>query len=296
MTGTPHPSASQTPSPQGEGIRERENALIQAEADNYNERPGALNVDRVDANGNKLRGDGIECEKCLNKGHMYVVLTDEKGEAHRYFKTCECMKRRLAVRRIQESGMEKAVQRYTFQTFVAAEDWQAQMRDTALLYLREGVKDGAWLYVGGQSGCGKTHICTAAAGVMLRKLAVRYMAWPHEAQRIKAVANEAEAYAELVTPLQEAEALYIDDFMKPMRDKSGMDGGTTAADIRLAFDILNARYLNDRPTIISSEWFSHELATLDEAICGRIVESAGEYLVDVGRDAKRNWRMKGNVI
>lgn len=275
---------------------QRENAKVQEEADRYNEKPGTLNVDHTDAGGNLVRGDGIDCEVCLNKGSVYVVLVDEDGVARRYFKQCECMKRRLAVRRIQASGMERALQRYTFKAFETTEEWQERMKDKALSYLSEGVKDGAWLYIGGQSGCGKTHICTAAAGVMLRKLAVKYMAWPHEAQKIKASANDDEKYGELVRPLQEAEALYIDDFLKPLKGKDGSDGNATAADLKLAFDILNMRYINQKPTIISSEWFMSELGALDEAIAGRISEMCGPWKLDIGRDKARNYRLSGNTI
>ena len=275
---------------------QRENAKVQEEADRYNEKPGTLNVDHTDAGGNLVRGDGIDCEVCLNKGSVYVVLVDEDGVARRYFKQCECMKRRLAVRRIQASGMERALQRYTFKAFETTEEWQERMKDKALSYLNEGVKDGAWLYIGGQSGCGKTHICTAAAGVMLRKLAVKYMAWPHEAQVIKAVANDVEQYGALVKPLQETEALYIDDFLKPLKGNDGSDGNATAADLKLAFDILNLRYINRKPTIISSEWFMSELGALDEAIAGRISEMCGPWKLDIGRDKARNYRLKGNTI
>lgn len=275
---------------------QRENTRVQEEADRYNEKPGALNVDHTDANGNLVRGDGIDCEVCLNKGSVYVVLVDEDGVARRYFKQCECMKRRLAARRIQQSGMERALQRYTFQTFETTEDWQERMKATAVSYLNDGVKDGAWLYIGGQSGCGKTHLCTAVCGVMLRKLAVRYMAWPHEAQKIKASANDAEQYGAMVKPLQDAESLYVDDFLKPLKGRDGSDGNATAADLRLAFDILNLRYLNQKPTIISSEWFSHEIGALDEAIAGRISEMCGPWKIDIARDAKRNMRMRENVI
>lgn len=277
-------------------ILERENARVWAEAEKYNGKPGALNVNHIDARGNLVRGDGIDCEVCLNKGSTYVVVTDGDGVARRYYKQCECMKRRLAVRRIQESGMERALQRYTLQTFDTTEDWQERMKATAVSYLNEGVKDGAWLYVGGQSGCGKTHICTAVCGVMLRKLAVRYMAWPHEAQKIKASANDDEQYGALVRPLQDAESLYVDDFLKPLKGRDGSDGNATAADLRLAFDILNLRYINRKPTIISSEWFSHELGALDEAIAGRISEMCGVWKIDIARDAKRNLRMRENVI
>ena len=276
--------------------QERNNARIQAEVDSHNAREGSLNIDHLDADGKLVRGDGIDCEICMNKGHVYVVMIDEHGDAQRFYKSCECMKRRMAARRIRESGMEQAIQRYTFQAFETGEEWQARMKMTAVNYLQEGVKNGAWMYIGGQSGSGKTMICTAAAGGMLRKMAVRYMAWPHEAQGIKAVANDAEKYRTLVEPIQEADALYIDDFLKPVLGRDGSDGNATAADMKLAFDILNIRYLNRKPTIISSEWFSSELNALDEAVAGRISEMCGPWKLDIGRDAKRNMRMRDSTI
>lgn len=277
-------------------LLERENAKVQADAERYNEREGALNVDHTDAQGNLVRGDGIDCPICLNKGSTYEVMFDEDGRARIFFRTCACMKRRLAVRRIRESGMERALEKCRLELFDDREDWQRQMKDAALGYLKNGVREGAWLYVGGQSGCGKTMICTATVGVILRKRAVRYMTWPHEAQRIKAVANDAEQYEALVKPLKEADVLYIDDFWKPTFGRDGREDAASGADVRLAFDILNYRYTSKLPTIISSEWFSSELAKIDEAVAGRVIESAGAYRVDVGRDRARNYRLKGNVI
>lgn len=275
---------------------ELENAKVQADADRYNERPGALNVDHTDANGNLVRGDGIDCEACLNKGSVYVVLTGEDGVARMYFKQCSCMKRRLAVRRIRESGMERALETCKLERFAVENEWQQRMKDAALAYLNDGVREGAWLYIGGQSGSGKTMICTATVGVILRKRAVRYMTWPHEAQKIKAVANDAEQYEALVKPLKEADVLYIDDFWKPTFGRDGREDVASGADVRLAFDVLNYRYVNRLPTIISSEWFSSELAKIDEAVAGRVIESAGVYRVDIGRDKARNMRMKEHVI
>ena len=276
--------------------RERDNARMVEEVERYNETPGNLNVDHIDAHGNAVRGDGIDCEACLNKGHSYLVMIDDNGNAQRFYKTCVCMKRRMAVKRLQESGMERAVRRYTFEAFKSETEWQRKMKETALDYLREGVKDGAWLYIGGQSGCGKTHLCTAVCGVMLRKLSVRYMVWPHEAQRIKALVTDAEKYEEAVEPLRVAEVLFLDDFWKPTLGRDGEETGVTAADIRLAFDVLNYRYINALPTIISSEWFSSELGTIDSAIAGRISEMCGTWKIDIARDAKRNLRMRENVV
>ena len=276
--------------------RKREMERAQEEIDRENATIGALDVDHMDAHGNLVRGDGVECVKCKNRGYSYVLLVDAMGNATRYIKPCECLTQRATVRRLRESGLERSVKRCTFETFMDDEGWQSRMKDAAIDYVVGGAEEGAWLYIGGQSGCGKTHLGTAVAGELLKKWDLRYMLWPHEAQRIKAVANEAEAYEELVTPLQEVKVLFIDDFLKPTRNRDGGEAVATAADVRLAFDILNYRYVNALPTIITSEWFSGELAQIDEAIAGRIAEMCGGYKLDVARDAKRNYRLKGNVI
>jgi DNA replication protein DnaC len=62
--------------------------------------------------------------------------------------------------------------------------------------------------------------------------------------------------------------------------------------MRLAFDLLNFRYLNRMPTIISSEWHIGELAEMDEAVASRIYEQCGEFMVNVRRDKSRNWRYR----
>lgn len=276
--------------------RKREMERAQAEIDRDNAVLGKLDVDHVDFYGNEVRGDGIQCKECRNRGYSYVLLVDAGGVATRYIKPCKCLTWRAAARRLRESGLERAVARCTFESFADDEGWQSRMKDVAMDYVLEGFKEGAWLYIGGQSGCGKTHIATAVAGRLLKDWDLRYMMWPHDAQRIKAVANEAEAYEEMVEPLQTVKVLFIDDFLKPTRNRDGGEAMATSADMKLAFDILNYRYVNALPTIITSEWFSGELSQIDEAVAGRIAEMCGSYKLDVGRDAKRNYRLKGNVI
>jgi DNA replication protein DnaC len=91
---------------------------------------------------------------------------------------------------------------------------------------------------------------------------------------------------------QGAQLLLLDDFLKPGRDRKGNEEGASAADMRLAFDLLNARYLNRLPTIISSEWHIGELAEMDEATASRIYERCGEFMVNIKRAAGRNWRFR----
>ena len=49
--------------------------------------------------------------------------------------------------------------------------------------------------------------------------------------------------------------LYIDDLFKPTYDDFGKPRSPTAADIKLAFEIINYRYVNQKTTIISHHFY-----------------------------------------
>jgi ATP-binding cassette subfamily B protein len=80
-----------------------------------------------------------------------------------------------------------------------------------------------------------------------------------------------ESYEAELKRYKTVSVLHIDDFLK---------GSVSEADLRLAFDLLNARY--NRPSlrsVISSERSLSEILALDEAIGGRICERAAGFLV-----------------
>jgi DNA replication protein DnaC len=116
-----------------------------------------------------------------------------------------------------------------------------------------------------------------------------YMRWRDDSTRIKASVGDYKEYARLVEPLKEVDVLYIDDFFKTN------SGEPTIADVNLAFEILNARYVKNLITIISSEYFSCELMDIDEAVGSRIYEMTKGNRLDVSRDRKRNYRLKGII-
>lgn len=216
----------------------------------------------------------------------------ENGKA----RMCSCLTKRNALRRLEESGLVKGVERCRFDNFEVKEQWQQRMLSSAMKYVEEGAKDGKWLYLGGQSGSGKTHIATAVIGKLVEIDDVWYMPWTIDVQALKCVVNDDEKYAERIMPLQKVWALYIDDLFKPVRGREWVQQMATAADVRIAFDILNYRYINDLPTIISSEWHIRELDAIDEAVSGRIYEKCGGYRLNIGRDPKRNYRYKDDEI
>ena len=254
-------------------------------ADDYNASVGSLNQE-----------DGYDCPICKNKGHVaYVGEKDAFGHPAEYFKPCKCCKVRNAIRRLNKSGLKNAVKELTFERFEVRQPWQQTIKDAALRFCQEG--GSGWWFIGGQSGAGKSHICTAIAVHHIRQgKEVRYMVWREEAPRIKALVNEAEEYEKLMRELKTVDVLYIDDLFKDSRGADGLYRPPTSADIRLAFEIINYRYLNPAlVTIISCEMQLTELDDIDEGVAGRIAMKSkpGGYCFSLKPDKAKNWRMQG---
>ena len=232
---------------------------LQMQVDGYNSRPGELGL--------------LDCHKCLNRGDYAVA------EGGRFvIKECSCMTKRRAMKRMKRSGLEDVITRYTFNSFQTEEDWQEQAK---VLCQRYSENPEGWLVISGNPGTGKTHLCTAVCGNLIKAgTDVRYFLWRSQAPGLKALANSPD-YEAAVRPWKEVKALYIDDFLK---------GTVTDADINLAFDILNARYnRKDLITIISSEMTIEQILSRDEALGSRIYERIGVYIKTTG---KKNWRLK----
>ena len=247
---------------------------------------------------NQTRGDldasEYDCPVCLNRGHVCHVEM-RYGYPYACYPECECMEVRRSIWRIKRSGLAGSVEHCTFKAFKTLTDWQQRMKDIAERYCAEGAENGAWLFYGGAVGCGKTHICTAVAGALMRgkHMGLAYMTWPSESTRIKAIINDDEEYAEAVWRLKNVRVLYIDDFFKPVKDELGRPKPPTAADVRLAYEVFNHRYINRLPTIISSERYLSEIEDIDLAISSRITERSRGYSMTIGRDREKNYRLKG---
>ena len=121
------------------------------------------------------------------------------------------------------------------------------------------------------------------------------MLWRDDVTKIKSRITDAKTYEELVTGYKEAEVLYIDDLFKNGKDKAGNVEPPTAADIQVAFEILNYRYNNkELVTIISSERNMYQLIDIDEAMASRISEMSFDkgYGFNIKPDRKKNHRLK----
>lgn len=222
---------------------------------------------------------GFDCPECLNRG--YVWCRRESGE--RYQQECACMVKRRNARYLRESGLQDMLQRCTFERWQAREPWQRALLELAKRYAEH---PNGWLYLAGQPGTGKTHLCTAVCGALMeRGMPCRYLLWRDFAAQAKACVNDAEAYGALMRPLKAVRVLYVDDLLK-----TGRGAEPTAADLNLAFELLNARYNDARKlTILSSELTINRVLDLDEGVGSRIFQrSKGNYADLTG---KRNYRL-----
>ena len=123
--------------------------------------PGTLEQMKADTanatEGNLNQQDGYHCPICRNKGYIMQAV-EVNGSWRVVGSDCKCQKMRRTIRRLERSGLKNIIRDYTFDKFEAQEDWQKTIKDTAATYAKS--REG-WFFIGGQSGCGKTHICTA---------------------------------------------------------------------------------------------------------------------------------------
>lgn len=190
---------------------------------------------------------------------------------------CDCVERARNRKRLRDSGLERLAARCTFDSFRTREKWQEGVKKMAQGYLKDARRMS--FFISGQTGCGKTHLCTAICNeLMARGGELRYFQWVRDGTRLKEMLFEDADYEKEIQRLIGSRYLYIDDLFKQE---------PTAADIRLAYEILNGRCIAGRPTILSSERNLEYMKSVRdgeaEAIAGRIFESCGrgKYCIDL---------------
>ena len=245
--------------------------------------------------GDRDKEDGYDCPICKNKGTIAKLVDNGNGTYSHCFADCKCVETRNSIMRMKRSGLKDIIKDYTFDKFIDSEPWQKSIKQAAMEYAKN---PEGWFFLGGQSGAGKTHLCTAICReFLLSGKRVLYMLWRDEIGKIKEaaqgakIAEDSENLRQILDKFKTAEVLYIDDLFKTGRAQDNSNPKPTAADINYAFEIINYRYNNPSLlTIISSELSEDELIDIDEALGGRIYERA--KAITIGKDRRRNYRIR----
>ncbi|MGL5244076.1 MAG: ATP-binding protein, partial [Sarcina sp.] len=143
----------------------------------------------------------------------------------------------------------------------------------------------------GQTGSGKTHIIVGIGRALLEKnIPVVYMPYLEAIRELKCNVLDEEYYLKLLRRYQRTKVLIIDDLFKDKVKKGKLLGQLSESDIKHIYPIINYRYLNKLPIIISTECTPEMLLDLDSAIGGRILECVNKYLVIFTKDS--SYRIK----
>lgn len=258
-------------------------SLEQIKAECFNAIDGKLN-----------EKDGYNCPICRNRG-LVADLKAIDDTIKVIFKECRCMSTRYTIARMKQSGRAEVIKKYTFSNFKTDNRFQKTLKESAQAYVKAGK---GWFFMGGQSGCGKSHIGTAIfREFLLAGKTAQYMAWREDSARLKKLlGQEGGAYGDEMEKYKTAAVLYVDDLFKTGKASGSKMQQPTAADINLAFEILN--YRANHPellTIISTECTMPQLIEIDEAIAGRIAENAKPYVLSIAPDRSKNYRLQDVV-
>ena len=242
--------------------------------------------------GNLHEADGYVCAECKNKGYISIAVEQPSGFYEQVWRECKCRKIRSTIRALNRSGLADVVHDYTLDKYIVTEPWHQTILDAARAFLASEDERTNWFFFGGQTGAGKTHICTALSIALLKRgKEVKYMLWRDEASRLKGMVNDA-GYAEAVKEYKTVDVLYIDDLFKTGKDDQQMKQRPTKADVNLAFEIINSRGASGKITIISSECTLTDIIDIDEAVGGRIKQKCGAHCWSIDPDRSKNYRLR----
>lgn len=224
-----------------------------------------------------------ECPKCKDTGFIY--RKDESG--YEIACRCECFALRKARDMMKRSGISAEFQKKTFDNFKTRSNPQlSNAKNKAMQYVKsfsqmEHERYNSIMFCG-QVGAGKTHLGTAICGeLMSAGVAVIYMAYRNAVTKIKQNIIDEAVYNRELNQYTSAQVLYIDDLLK---------GRLTETDINIMYEIVNYRYMNNMPIIISSEKSPNDLLIFDEAIGSRLIEMCRGNIIQL-QGKELNYRL-----
>ncbi|MBO5610615.1 MAG: ATP-binding protein [Eubacterium sp.] len=226
-----------------------------------------------------------ECAICHDTG----IISYKGEDGYDYGRQCECVAIKRAKQMIRQSGISDSFQKLGFNDFETMNKPElVRAKTVAINYFKgfeaaERTRQNSIL-LSGQVGAGKTHLGVAISNNLLeQRVAVIYMPYRNVVTALKQSILDDEAYSREMNKYLDARVLFIDDMLK---------GNLTKSDVNIMYEIVNYRYLNNMPMIISTEKKPEELMEFDEAIGSRILEMCRGNII-VFRDKALNYRLRG---
>lgn len=209
------------------------------------------------------------CKRCGGSG--VIFFHTESGVVSGY-RCPDCREIRDMHRFLKKSGITpENYANYTLDSFKTDSVTAFKMKDLAMKFLQDPKAKGIGYF--GTPGIGKTHICIGICQAL--RCEHHYWQYRKEIQRLKAVMyKDLDRYEEMIDGVSKLPWLYIDDLFKG----AIKNGEMAEQDRQLMFDIINSRYVNRLPTIVSSEYPLGAILEADEAIGSRLVAMVKPYI------------------
>lgn len=225
-----------------------------------------------------------KCDKCCDTGWILIPQENRQPLAI----SCDCRKIEKLKNEWKYSGINVEQSKYTFSSFEVWNEASSRIKDTAAAYCTEfdEIKDKRRnsLLLCGQVGSGKTHCSIAVAlNFLKQRIKVVYMPYRDVITKIKQNMIDQEYYSRIISKYKTCEVLLIDDLFK---------GKINESDINIMFEIINYRYLNMLPVIVSSEFTIDRLLSFDEGVGSRVYEMSKDYIVEIEKDIQNNYRLR----
>lgn len=223
------------------------------------------------------------------KGENIEVLMD-------LWKECECVAKQRELERVdkllQSSKITPAFRNLTFERFdlrgLTAIVTDAYRKATIYCNKFDAIRKTAnnGLCLLGRPGCGKTHLITAIANTLLdRDIEVLYFPYVSGMEEIKSDMKKEDVNKQRFEKMKSVPVLFIDDLFKPPTVPSDYD-------LKLMFNVINHRYMEKLPILISSELSINEMVMHDEGLGSRINEMCKEFRVLMKGGVELNYRLR----
>lgn len=223
-----------------------------------------------------------QCLKCNDTGWVDVIENGHLGVTR-----CSCFIAKENKRIMEQSGISLEFQTKNFENFNTKNNPQLVIaKNKAIVYSENFLKFEHTRYnsilLCGQVGAGKTHLGVSICNRLIsQNIRVVYMAYRNVITRFKQKIMDDVYYDRELNRYAAARVLYIDDLFK---------GKITESDINIMYEIINYRYINRLPVIISTELILKDLDECDEAISSRIMEMCRGNVISL-KEKELNYRL-----
>lgn len=203
------------------------------------------------------------CDRCLDTEVIYVKETNTA-------KICECVKTKQIFKDIEKQGMKQRLEKVDLYNTEPKNQDQKKAIEKCIKYFEDYKEHN--LILTGQSGTGKTHFTLAVMKELLLRRLIRckYVSYRDLIFKLNQSRFETQEFNKIMKDHREAEVLIIDDMFKAsLKDNKKINN----SELQFMFEIINYRYNNKLPTIVSTELKLKEIHAIDEALASRLFEN-----------------------